>query len=90
MESIDTELAVRIRNDIIHDAHAAGQRLSEAQLCETHGVSRTPVWLALRILKQKGIIRRGEGRGYTIQFPTIADFLQASRYAGTLRIWQPR
>jgi len=84
MESIDTELADRIRNDIIHGSYACGERLSEAQLCETHNVSRTPVRLALRLLEREGVIRRGEGRGYLVQSPTVADILQAVQVRGHL------
>lgn len=84
MDSIDAELANRIRNDIIHGVYAEGERLSEAKLCEAHDVSRTPVRLALRILEREGVILRGEGRGYTIQSPTIADILQAVEVRGHL------
>lgn len=84
MDSIDSDLAAQIRNDIIHGVYAAGERLSEARLCDTHGVSRTPVRLALRILEREGVISRGEGRGYTIQTPTIADIRQAVQVRGHL------
>ena len=84
MESIETELAARIRNDIIHSVYSEGTRLSEAQLCETHKVSRTPVRLALRLLEREGVVKRGEGRGYTIIQPTVADILQAVQVRGHL------
>ncbi|MDO6725209.1 GntR family transcriptional regulator [Celeribacter halophilus] len=84
MDSIDTELAARIRHDIIHGVYDEGARLSEARLCDTHKVSRTPVRLALRILEREGIIFRGAGRGYRIQSPTIADILQAIEVRGHL------
>ena len=84
MQSIDTELATRIRNDIIHGVYQEGERLSEAQLCEAHKVSRTPVRLALRLLEREGVIRRGDGRGYTIQSPTIEDVKQAVQVRGHL------
>ncbi|WP_420860578.1 GntR family transcriptional regulator [Algirhabdus cladophorae] len=84
MDSIDTELAAKIRNDIIYGVHPEGERLSEAKLCDIYKVSRTPVRLALRILEREGIIRRGEGRGYHIQSPTIADILQAVQVRGHL------
>ncbi|MFY0647640.1 GntR family transcriptional regulator [Sulfitobacter geojensis] len=84
MDSIDTELANRIRHDIIHGAYDEGARLSEAQLCEAHNVSRTPVRLALRILEREGLIFRGEGRGYRIRSPTISDILQAVQVRGHL------
>ncbi len=84
MDSIDTELAARIRQDIILGTYAEGERLSEAQLCETHSVSRTPVRLALRLLEREGVIRRGEGRGYMVQSPTVEDILQAVEVRGHL------
>ncbi|WP_432675664.1 GntR family transcriptional regulator [Nioella aestuarii] len=84
MDSIDTELADRIRDDIIHGVYGQGERLSEAQLCKTHNVSRTPVRLALRLLEREGVIRRGEGRGYLVRTPTVADILQAVQVRGHL------
>ena len=84
MDSIDSNLAERIRNDIIHGVYAEGERLSEAHLCAAHGVSRTPVRLALCILEREGVIARGEGRGYTIQTPTIPDIKQAVQVRGHL------
>jgi len=84
MESIDTELATRIRNDIVLGKYEEGDRLSETLLCETHDVSRTPVRLALRILESEGVILRGEGRGYKVKIPTVADILQAVEVRGHL------
>lgn len=84
MESIDIELATRIRTDIISGVYTEGERLSESRLCETHNVSRTPVRLALRILESEGVVKRGEGRGYTVQSPTVADILQAVQVRGHL------
>ena len=84
MESIDTELAARIRQDILLGTYQEGERLSEAQLCETHSVSRTPVRLALRLLESEGVIRRGQGRGYLVQSPTVDDIIQAVEVRGHL------
>lgn len=84
MESIDTELAARIRQDIILGAYNEGQRVSEIQLCENYDVSRTPVRLALRLLEREGVIRRGEGRGYRVQSPTVEDIIQAVEVRGHL------
>lgn len=84
MDSIDTDLAARIRSDIIHGTYAEGERLSEAQLCDTHSVSRTPVRLALRLLVREGVVRRGEARGYVVQSPTVTDILQAIQVRGHL------
>ena len=84
MESIDTELATRIRNDIVLGTYGEGERLSEAQLCDTHKVSRTPIRLALRMLEREGLIRRSEGRGYFVNSPTVNDIMQAVQVRGHL------
>ena len=84
MESIDTELAARIRKDIILGVYKEGERVSEVQLCDNYGVSRTPVRLALRLLDREGVIHRGEGRGYRVQSPTVEDILQAVEVRGHL------
>lgn len=84
MESIDTDLAARIRSDIINGAYGEFERLSEAQLCDTHKVSRTPVRLALRMLEHEGLIRRNEGRGYFVNSPSVADIMQAVQVRGHL------
>lgn len=84
MESIDTELAARIRQDIIFGRFEEGERLSEARLCEAYEVSRTPIRLALRLLERERLIRRGEGRGYTVFSPTVEEILQAVQVRGHL------
>ena len=84
MDSIDTELATRIRNDIVLGVYSEAERLSEAQLCETHSVSRTPIRLALRMLEREGLIRRSEGRGYFVNSPTVGDIMQAGQVRGHL------
>lgn len=84
MDSIDTELAVRMRNDIIFGTFGEDERLSEARLCDMYSVSRTPVRLALRMLEHEGLIRRNEGRGYFVNSPTVADILKAVAVRGHL------
>ena len=84
MDSIDTELATKIRDDIIMGVLKEGERLSETRLCDIYGVSRTPIRLALRLLERERIIRRSEGRGYTVFSPTVDDILQAVQVRGHL------
>lgn len=84
MESIDAQLAAKIRNDIVLGHYGAKERLSELQLCDTYSVSRTPVRLALRMLEQEGLIRRNEGRGYSVVTPKVEDILQAVQVRGHL------
>lgn len=84
MDSIDTELATKIRDDIIMGVLKEGERLSETRLCDIYGVSRTPIRLALRLLERERLIRRGEGRGYIVFSPTVDDILQAVQVRGHL------
>lgn len=84
MDSIDTELAAKIRHDIVLGHYGEEERLSEARLCDTHNVSRTPVRLALRMLEHEGLIRRSEGRGYFVNAPKVGDILQAVQVRGHL------
>ena len=84
MESIDTELAARIRNDIVLGNYGEEERISESRLCDAHEVSRTPVRLALRMLEHEGLIRRSEGRGYFVNAPKVNDVLQAVQVRGHL------
>ncbi|MDC1282186.1 GntR family transcriptional regulator [Planktomarina temperata] len=90
MESIDTELAARIRNDIVLGNYGEEERISEARLCDTHKVSRTPVRLALRMLEHEGLIRRSEGRGYFVNAPNVNDVLQAVQVRGHLESFAAR
>jgi len=84
MDSIETELAAQIRSDIILGTYDEEERLSEARLCETHKVSRTPVRLALRMLEHEGLTRRSEGCGYFVNAPKVSDVLQAVSVRGHL------
>lgn len=84
MESIDTELAAKIRYDIVLGNFGEEERLSEARLCDAHNVSRTPVRLALRMLEHEGLIRRSEGRGYFVNAPKVNDILSAVQVRGHL------
>lgn len=84
MNSIDTELANTIRQDIIDGTIEHGARITEAKLCEWHNVSRTPVRLALRRLEQEGMIRKGDGRGYVVEEITVDDIRQAVQVRGHL------
>ena len=85
MESIDAELATKIRNDILHDAYAEGERLSEAKhVRHPSGLKNANPPRALRILEQESLVRRSDGRGYFVQSPTVSDIIQAVQVRGHL------
>lgn len=84
MDSIDTELANTIRQDIIDGTYEHGARITEAKLCDWHQVSRTPVRLALRRLEQEGMIHKGKGRGYVVGEITVDNIMEAVQVRGHL------
>lgn len=57
------EVADRIRDLIEHGELAPGERISEKNLCETFGVSRTPLREALKVLAAEGLVELLPNRG---------------------------
>ncbi|MCG7576026.1 MULTISPECIES: GntR family transcriptional regulator [unclassified Halomonas] len=57
------EVADRIGELIEHGELAPGERISEKQLCERFGVSRTPLREALKVLATEGLIELLPNRG---------------------------
>ncbi|WP_447555365.1 GntR family transcriptional regulator [Vreelandella sp. EE22] len=57
------EVADRIGDLIEHGELAPGERISERELCETFGVSRTPLREALKVLAAEGLIELLPNRG---------------------------
>jgi DNA-binding GntR family transcriptional regulator len=57
------EVADRVRDLIEHGDLAPGERISEKQLCETFGVSRTPLREALKVLAAEGLVELLPNRG---------------------------
>jgi GntR family transcriptional regulator of vanillate catabolism len=56
---------------------ASGEHLQELALCETFGVSRTPVREALIALHQEGLLVYRENRGFTVREFTLQEILDA-------------
>ena len=77
MSSQLTETVVRIREMILRGELAPGQRVAEAPLAETLGMSRTPVRQALPLLAQEGLLTEHETRGYVVRAFTAADIIDA-------------
>ncbi|WP_372611470.1 GntR family transcriptional regulator, partial [Halomonas sp.] len=57
------EVADRVRKLIEHGELAPGERISEKQLCEQFGVSRTPLREALKVLASEGLVLLLPNRG---------------------------
>jgi DNA-binding GntR family transcriptional regulator len=50
-----------------------GERLTEEQVAEVLGVSRTPVREAFGVLAQRGILTRREGGGFVVSKPSLSN-----------------
>lgn len=73
-----------IRNDIIRHILLPGYSLSEAELAEKLGMSRTPVREALSQLHAEGLIERTRGRGSAVKRLTREEIRQAYEFAESL------
>ena len=54
-----TTLHTRLRNLILEGVYPPGARLSERELAQTFGVSRTPLREVLRMLGREGLVETG-------------------------------
>jgi DNA-binding GntR family transcriptional regulator len=64
----------RLRDDLVAGAFVAGERLSENQIGQRYGVSRTPVREALGRLENEGLLARS-GPVITVPMPTVEEVL---------------
>ncbi|CAG9178757.1 GntR family transcriptional regulator [Cupriavidus pinatubonensis] len=55
-----------LRNFIVEGVLKAGTKLNERELCETLGISRTPLREALKVLAAEGLIDISPNRGATV------------------------
>jgi DNA-binding GntR family transcriptional regulator len=55
-----------LRNFIIEGTLGAGTKLNERELCETLGISRTPLREALKVLAAEGLIEISPNRGASV------------------------
>jgi DNA-binding GntR family transcriptional regulator len=55
-----------LREDILRIRFRPGQRLTEAELAATYGVSRAPIREAVRALEEQGLVRSISNRGIVV------------------------
>lgn len=65
------EVADRVRDLIEHGELTPGERISEKQLCEKFGVSRTPLREALKVLASEGLVELLPNRGARVMQLTL-------------------
>lgn len=73
LDSAAVQVADAIRDMIIQDELPPGSRISERQLAERLGVSRTPVREALRILAREGLVETRSNRRTFVAAPLPAE-----------------
>jgi DNA-binding GntR family transcriptional regulator len=61
------EVADRVRNMIERGELASGERIPERELCDTFGVSRTPLREALKVLASEGLVELLPNRGARVK-----------------------
>jgi DNA-binding GntR family transcriptional regulator len=62
-----------LRGYIVEGVLAPGTKLNERGLCETLGISRTPLREALKVLAAEGLIEISQNRGATVSRMTEAE-----------------
>lgn len=73
-----------IRDLIIEGDIAAGARISERELCDRFGVSRTPLREALKVLASEGLVELTPNRGARVTRLTEQDVADMFEVMGTL------
>jgi GntR family transcriptional regulator, vanillate catabolism transcriptional regulator len=82
--SADKRVLSALRRMVIDGTLPEGTKISEVIAAEMFGVSRTPARLALRALEVEGLIRKREGRGFTVQEFNLGDIKKAYEVRGVL------
>jgi len=61
--TLHAEVVARLRTFIVEGEIAAGTRVPERELCQTFGISRTPLREALKVLAAEGLVDLHANRG---------------------------
>ncbi|MEM8789024.1 MAG: GntR family transcriptional regulator [Pseudomonadota bacterium] len=80
----DKRLVAVLRQMIMDGELEAGATISEVRVSEMFEVSRTPARLALRALEVEGLIKKRDGRGFTIKSFSFDDLSKAYEVRGVL------
>ncbi len=72
-QSLHEAVTGRIRDMIVEGAYPPGSRLPERVLCETLGISRTPLREALKVLASEGLLEIAPNRGARVAGLTADD-----------------
>lgn len=65
--NLSSSIVATLKERIIHWQYPPEHRLTEAELCQKFGVSRSPVREALRTLATDGFVKKMPNRGYVVK-----------------------
>ncbi|MDB5729651.1 MAG: GntR family transcriptional regulator [Noviherbaspirillum sp.] len=84
-DSSQTDRAILgIRDLVLRGTFQAGERLSEVDLAERLGVSRTPIRAALQRLREEGLLELSQPTGYMVRGFSESDIYDAIEVRGTI------
>lgn len=72
-QSLHLEVADNLRDMIVEGVLPPGQRISEGDLCDQFGISRTPMREALKVLASEGLVEIKPNRGTRVSEITLED-----------------
>jgi GntR family transcriptional regulator, vanillate catabolism transcriptional regulator len=84
MAGKNSRVITKIREMILHGELSPGQRMREAELARSLGVSRTPVREALPLLAQEGVLLQLDTRGFVVREFTAQEIMDAIDVRGVL------
>ena len=67
VSNLSASIVATLKERIIHWQYPPEHRLTEAELCQKFGVSRSPVREALRTLATDGFLKKMPNRGYAVK-----------------------
>lgn len=70
------QIADMLRNMIMTGKLTEGDKINEVKLCETMGISKTPLREALRVLSVEGLIRLVPHRGAFVTKPELDEIVE--------------
>jgi len=78
-QTLNERMADVVRQKIVHGEFTPGQRLSEAALAESLGISRNTLREVFRLLTKEGLLRHEPNRGVAVAIPSIAAIIDIYR-----------
>jgi len=84
-EASQTERAILgLRDAVLRGHFAPGERLSEVEVAEHLGVSRTPIRAAMQRLAEEGLLEAAQPSGYVVRLFSQHDIADAIEVRGTI------